>query len=73
VTRLRQPLLGIATILISLTALHGEVKLPALVSDHMVVQRDLPVHIWGMAEAGERVSVSFRGEEKVTAADALGH
>lgn len=48
------------------------VKLPTLLADHMVIQRGLPVHIWGKANAGEVVSASFRGETKVGAADALG-
>jgi sialate O-acetylesterase len=48
------------------------VKLPYLIADHMVVQRGLPVHIWGRAEPGESVSVTFRDAERRTAADALG-
>jgi len=50
----------------------GEVKLPALLSDHMVVQRDLPVHIWGMAAVAETVSATFRGQSQSTVADELG-
>lgn len=38
----------------------------------MVVQRDLPVHMWGMAGAGEQVSVTFRGETESTTATKLG-
>ena len=38
----------------------------------MVVQRDLPVHIWGMAAPGEEVRVSFRGESRTTKAGELG-
>jgi sialate O-acetylesterase len=30
-------------------ALYAEVKLPALISDHMVVQADAEVPIWGWA------------------------
>ncbi len=52
--------------------LHAEIKLPALFSDHMVVQRQRPVHVWGMAGPGEDVTVSFRGESKSTSADRLG-
>ncbi len=48
------------------------VKLPTLVASHMVVQRDVPVHVWGKAEAGETVSVNFRGETGTTVADDLG-
>ncbi len=38
----------------------------------MVVQRDLPVHIWGMATPGQTVRVSFRSESRSTQADELG-
>jgi len=38
----------------------------------MVVQRDLPVHIWGLAAPGEAVQVSFRGETRSTTAGQLG-
>jgi sialate O-acetylesterase len=38
----------------------------------MVVQRDLPVHVWGTAQPGEQVSVTFRGETKSTGATKLG-
>jgi sialate O-acetylesterase len=51
----------------------AEVKLPSLLSDGMVVQRNIPSHFWGMATPGERVTVSFRGEVKSASADALGH
>ena len=53
-------------------AARAEVKLPALLADHMVIQRGLPVHIWGRAEPAEAVSVTFRGETRTTAADANG-
>ncbi len=50
----------------------ADTVLPALFSDGMVIQRQLPVHIWGKADPGEAISVTFRGETKSTAADALG-
>ena len=50
----------------------ADVGLPALFGDHMVVQRDLPVHVWGTAEPGEAVEVSFRGQSLATAATADG-
>jgi sialate O-acetylesterase len=34
----------------------------------MVVERDLPVHVWGTSSAGRTVSVSFRGEQRTTTA-----
>ena len=50
----------------------AEVTLPKILSSHMVVQRDLPVHVWGFADAGETVSVSFRGETHSAQAGKLG-
>ena len=51
---------------------HAAVKVPTLLADHMVIQREQPVHVWGKADPGEVVSASFRGETKASAADALG-
>jgi sialate O-acetylesterase len=45
----------------SLTA-RADVRLPAIFSDHMVVQANAPVPIWGWAEPGEEVAVSLGGE-----------
>src|SRR6185369_17892882 len=50
----------------------AEIKLPYLIADHMVVQRGLPVHIWGKADPGERVAVTFRGENRNAVTDSLG-
>src|SRR5580658_6422246 len=49
--------------------LRADVTLPALLADHMVVQRGLPVHVWGMAAPHEAVSVTFRSETKSATAD----
>jgi len=50
----------------------AQVTLPRFLSDHMVVQRNMPVHIWGMATPGEQVSVTFRGQTESTSATNLG-
>ncbi len=50
----------------------AQMTLPRVLSDHMVVQRDLPVHVWGLAAPGEAVSVGFRGETQTTKAGRLG-
>jgi len=42
-------------------------------TDHMVLQRDLPVPIWGMAAPGEKVTVRFARQTRETTADATGH
>lgn len=52
--------------------LPAEVKLPALFTDHMVIQRDRPVHVWGLATPGETVSATFRGASASTQATSIG-
>jgi sialate O-acetylesterase len=42
----------------------GALKLSGVFADDMVLQRDRPVRVWGWAEPGERVSVSFAGQER---------
>ncbi len=58
--------------LLSLTVANAEVTLPRILAEHMVIQRDLPVHIWGKASPDESVSVAFRGATQSTKADTLG-
>ena len=41
-------------------------------SDHAVLQRERPVPVWGQADPGEKVKVSFAGVTKETAADSHG-
>lgn len=39
-----------------------ELNLPTVFSDHMVLQREMPVPIWGKADAGATIQVSFAGQ-----------
>ena len=50
----------------------AEVRLPRLISHNMVLQRDLPVPVWGWADPGEKVTVSFAGQQKTCTAAADG-
>jgi sialate O-acetylesterase len=60
----------LALVLLAATA-HADVTLPKVFSSHMVLQRDMPIHIWGEAEPGERVTVDFHRATASTTADAL--
>ncbi|RYY56966.1 MAG: sialate O-acetylesterase [Chitinophagaceae bacterium] len=62
------PLLSLA-----LSPLMAQVKLPRLVSDSMILQRDEKVKIWGWASAQEKVNVQFNGRNYKTSADRDGH
>lgn len=42
----------------------AEVILKPPFTDHMVLQRNMPVPIWGTADAGEKITVTFNGQVK---------
>jgi sialate O-acetylesterase len=50
----------------------ADVKLPTVFSDHMVLQREMPLPVWGWAEPGEKVTVAIGEQSKTATADAAG-
>lgn len=50
----------------------SQVKLPRLVRDSMILQRDAKVKIWGWASKGETIKIKFNGGNYKTKADADG-
>jgi sialate O-acetylesterase len=50
------------------TGLRADVVLAPLFADGAVLQRDQPIPVWGRAEPGEEIKVSFRDDSAVTAA-----
>ncbi len=54
--------------LCSATSLLADVKLASPFTDHMVLQREMNVPVWGTADAGETVTVEFAGQKKSTTA-----
>lgn len=55
----------------------SEIAMPAfaaasLFCDQMVLQRDVPVAVWGTAQPGDKVSIRFAEQTKETQADAKG-
>ena len=47
--------------------------LPTFFTDHMVLQRDHEIHVWGKADPGEKVSVSLADHRSEAVADTNGH
>ncbi|QNH61643.1 sialate O-acetylesterase [Hymenobacter sediminicola] len=54
-------ILLVATVLLS-PAAEAQVRLPRLISDGMVLQRDTEGTLWGWAAKGEKVALAFRGK-----------
>ncbi len=51
---------------------YAGIKLPEIFTDHMVLQRDSPVKIWGNAEKNETVTIEFNGQKAKTKANKNG-
>jgi len=64
-------LMGLAAVL-AVTPVRAEVVLARVFGDHMVLQREMPVPVWGRADPGEQVTVAFGGQTAATVAGADG-
>jgi sialate O-acetylesterase len=62
----------IIILLLAIKATFADVKLPRLISDGMVLQRNSPLKIWGWAKAGEEVVVNFKQKSYQTIANHKG-
>jgi len=70
-------LLGFQLLALTILALHpalcrSETKPASPFTDHMVLQRDLKVPVWGTARPGAEVTVSFQGQSKSSKTDGNG-
>ncbi len=66
----------VSTVLIFLACAapaYANVKLAPIFSDNMVLQREMPVPIWGTAAPQEAVTVAIAGQTKATKADDKGN
>jgi sialate O-acetylesterase len=52
--------------------IRADVRLPAVISDHMVLQQDAAAPIWGWADNGEEVTITIAGQSKSAKAGADG-
>ena len=55
------------------TSVQAGVSIPSVFSDHMVLQRDMKVPVWGNAEPGEAIAVAFEKQTLRTKADEKGY
>lgn len=69
---IKQAMSIIALLLVGYVAGFAKLATTPIISSDMVLQREKPVHIWGTADAGERVTVSFGKQKVKTKADAMG-
>jgi len=53
-------------------AVHAEVHVPSIIGDNMVLQQGLKVRIWGTAQPGELVTVTFESSKANATTDTSG-
>lgn len=51
-------------IIVSVSYAHATVEAAQIFTDHMVLQREIAVPVWGWAKAGETITVSIDGQEQ---------
>jgi sialate O-acetylesterase len=59
-------------VLFAVAHAYGNVKLPRIFTDNMVLQRNKPLQVWGWADAGESVTVQLNKQSKKVKADKTG-
>src|SRR3978361_123812 len=47
-------------------SLQAQVRLPQLISDGMILQRDTKLNIWGWASPGEKIAIKFHNKKYST-------
>ncbi len=62
----------IGVLLAAAPSCFAEIKLAGIFGDHMVLQRECEVPVWGWANPQENVTVTFDGQSKQATADASG-
>ncbi|RZJ08981.1 MAG: 9-O-acetylesterase [Rubrivivax sp.] len=68
---MKKTCLSLLLALLAATA-QGEVRLAAVFGDHMVLQRDRPLHLWGEATPGKTLRIELGGKRGTARASADG-
>ncbi|HMK18347.1 MAG TPA: sialate O-acetylesterase [Chitinophagaceae bacterium] len=53
-------------LLLNLESVHAQVRLPRLVRDSMILQRDTKINIWGWAAKNEKINIKFNSKSYKT-------
>ena len=65
-------IIAIAALIIYPAQTWSQVKLPRLIRDSMILQRDTRINIWGWASKNEKVNIKFNGKKYKTTTGADG-
>ncbi len=50
----------------------AEIRLPHVLSEHAVLQRERPIHVWGWADPGETIAIAFHNQKLTLNTNAFG-
>src|SRR6202453_269471 len=62
----------LALICLVVTPMRAKLRLASVISDHAVLQRDAPIHLWGEASPAEKITIHFHDQSVATTASHLG-
>jgi sialate O-acetylesterase len=62
----------LAGLFVSVICANADIKLPSVIGSHMVLQQETPIQIWGWAEPGEEICVTFADQKAQTSANGEG-
>ncbi|WP_207532747.1 sialate O-acetylesterase [Desertivirga arenae] len=68
----RKGALLLSALLLNVLYADANVRLPKIFGDGMVLQRNQKIPVWGWADKGEKVTVTFRGQSATVKADNAG-
>jgi len=69
---MKRQLLAVAALTLFTTTALADIRLPALFTDHMVLQQGQKNRVWGWADPGEDVIVTIAGQKQTAKADDKG-
>ena len=74
--KIREHFTGILFILLTtfvISDAYGEVKLPNLFTDNMIIQRNTEIPVWGYSDPNEKINIQFKDKNYSTEADQNGY
>ena len=65
-------IVALGALLAGVPTVQADVRLPEVISNNMVLQKDIPLPIWGWADPGEEVTVTLGDSSVKSTADGAG-
>ncbi len=63
---------ALIVLFIQVSVLFSDVRMPAVIGNDMVLQREIPIQVWGWADPGESVTVQLKNSKATAKANKQG-